>query len=233
MKHKSHIEKVMFICAQARPRFVGGKWWDGKVGIWPVGKVVYAQRRSANREAGTPEWENVNVDKDVYRELLLSSIVPAIADKWPSQEFDNDAFQITIQQDGAKAHIKPDDDEWLETLEELGFEDKTRLVTQPANSLDTNLNDLGFFNALQSEYYSTCPRNQLELIDMVKQCYEDFDRKKINWIWLTLQTCLNCIIDNVGDNNYKIPHMNKEKLERENKLPRVLPVTENARYYIS
>ena len=41
-------------------------------------------------------------------------------------------------------------------------------------------------------------------------------------------SCLNQIIDHNGDNDYKIPHMKKAKLERENKLPRKLDVTATA-----
>ena len=35
VKHKSHITKVMFLCAVARPRFNTSlnAWWDGKLGI--------------------------------------------------------------------------------------------------------------------------------------------------------------------------------------------------------
>jgi hypothetical protein len=32
-QHKSHIEKIMFITAMARPRmFPDGTWFDGKIG---------------------------------------------------------------------------------------------------------------------------------------------------------------------------------------------------------
>lgn len=33
-KYKDYITKVIFLCAQARPRMVEGVMWDGKVGIW-------------------------------------------------------------------------------------------------------------------------------------------------------------------------------------------------------
>lgn len=37
VKHKSHIAKVMFLCAMAQPRHLpNGTWWDGKLGIWPL-----------------------------------------------------------------------------------------------------------------------------------------------------------------------------------------------------
>ena len=39
IKHKSHITKVMFLCAVARPQFNPSvnSSWDGKLGIWPIG----------------------------------------------------------------------------------------------------------------------------------------------------------------------------------------------------
>eukprot|EP00977_Amphora_coffeiformis_P004689 scaffold1003_cov145-Amphora_coffeaeformis.AAC.1 len=50
--HKSYIGKVMFLCAVARPRILrDGTFFDGKIGIWPFGKVVPAQKTSKNRPA--------------------------------------------------------------------------------------------------------------------------------------------------------------------------------------
>ena len=37
---------------------------------------------------------------------------------------------------------------------------------------------------------------------------------------------LNMIIKQMGDNDYKIPHMNKVKMEQEGRLPTVLHVTD-------
>ena len=38
VKHKSHITKVMFLCAVARPHFNPSlnSWCDRKLGIWPI-----------------------------------------------------------------------------------------------------------------------------------------------------------------------------------------------------
>jgi len=41
-------------------------------------------------------------------------------------------------------------------------------------------------------------------------------------MWLTLQTCMNNIVENDGGNNYKIKHMGKRKLEREGLLHRII-----------
>ena len=39
IKSKLHITKVMFLCAIVRPHFnpCANLWWDGKLGIWPIG----------------------------------------------------------------------------------------------------------------------------------------------------------------------------------------------------
>jgi len=55
VKSKRFIKKVMFLCAQARPRRLpNGEWWDGKIGIWPIGEVGTAKRASKHRRKGSP-----------------------------------------------------------------------------------------------------------------------------------------------------------------------------------
>jgi hypothetical protein len=90
--------------------------------------------------------------------------------------------------------------------------------------------DLGFFRAIQS-FNDSCPSNALELIAGVRKAYNDYDYRKINRVFLTLQTILNEIIECNGDNTYKIPHMGKERLEREGRLPLVIAVTEAANQF--
>ena len=88
IKHKSHITKVMFLCAVARPRFntSANSWWDGKLGIWPIGDWELAQRGSKNRPKGTLVWKNKTVTKVVYRDLLRNKLIPAILEKWPRSD---------------------------------------------------------------------------------------------------------------------------------------------------
>jgi hypothetical protein len=62
------------------------------------------------------------------------------------------------------------------------------------------------------------PSNVGEIIANVQQAYQDYNHRKINWIWLSLQCCLNKIINHLGNNDYKLPHMQKERLEREGQL---------------
>ena len=55
VKSKSHITKVMFLCAIVHPRFnpCANSWWDGKLGILPIGDWELAKRASKNRPRGT------------------------------------------------------------------------------------------------------------------------------------------------------------------------------------
>jgi hypothetical protein len=141
-------------------------------------------------------------------------------------------FKVRIQQDGAKAHTsKAFMEGWYMMLEDLVWEGvlphrgKVVLDTQPPNSPDLNINDLGLFNALQAAYYKSAPSTSLELIDCVEQAYREYPWKKINYLWLTLQTVMNQVIENCGGNDYKIPHLNKAKLDREGNLPTCVEVT--------
>jgi hypothetical protein len=225
-RHKCHIPKVMFLCAQARPRYDAHRnsMWDGKIGIWPIGHWAPAQRTSIHRPAGTMVWHDETITKESYRQLLLEKVFPAIKEKWPRGDWQRPNIIIRVQQDGAKTHLEPDDDLLEQGLRELNIENKVLLYTQPANSPDVNINDLGFFRALQSLYQRSTPSNVGEIITAVLQAYQDYDLVKINRIWLTLQCCLNEILIHHGNNDYKIPHMHKQRLEREGQLPVTISV---------
>ena len=57
--------------------------------------------------------------------------------------------------------------------------------------------------------------------------------RKLNHVWLTLQSCFNMIIENDCGNDYKIPHMGKESLEQRGLLPWVLDVTRTANAWLN
>ena len=154
VKHKLHITKVIFLCAIAHPRFhpSANAWWDGKLGIWPIGDWELAKHKSKNRPKGTLVWKNKVVSKEVYQELLISKLLPAIMEKWPRL-----SRKIFIQQDSAKSHICEDDKEFNDALTEQDI--NAELYTQVANSPDMNLLDLGFFRAIQS-FNDAMPKKQ-------------------------------------------------------------------------
>ena len=83
--------------------------------------------------------------------MMKYKVLPAIIDKWPTCVYTGP--NITIQQDGAKAHFRVKeviclDEGWIAALQVYGLENKIHVITQPANLPDLNVNDLGFFNSL-------------------------------------------------------------------------------------
>ena len=74
VQHKSHIQKVMFLAAVARPRHDTGRNrnFSGKIGIFPFTLRVQAQRSSRNRRAGELETKTVEVTKEVYKRKTRS-----------------------------------------------------------------------------------------------------------------------------------------------------------------
>ena len=227
VQHKSFLTKIMFLCVVARPRYDMRRnaWFDGKIGIWPIGKWEPAKQSSKKRAKGTPVWKNQCITRDVYREYLIQKFLPAVKEKWPMRN-----ARIQLQQDGAKSHILEDDMEFKEVVDEIGL--NLTMFTQSLNSPDTNILDLGFFRAIQS-FNDNCPANEEELIKSVEKAYGEYPYRKLNHVWLTLQSCLNIIIENDGGNDYKIPHMGKESLDRRGLLRPVLDVTPAATAWLN
>jgi hypothetical protein len=117
-RHKSHVLKVMFLCAVGRPwktrrqqsECNDGKlisddrddwYWDGKLGCYPIVDTRLTQRRSVNREAGVPEPYLVAMTAAVYEKFLLEKLLPDIAAKCP---FHMRKEPIWIQHDNAPPH---------------------------------------------------------------------------------------------------------------------------------
>jgi len=218
----------MFLSAVARPRYLPHhhRWFDGLIGIYPVGEMGVYERNSRLHKVGDPKWKNMTMDRDRYRKMMIEQVLPDVKAKMPS------CTKILIQQDGAKSHLLERDVAFEQKVEELfGDVDAVELKTQPAQSPDLNVNDLGFFCSLQSHYYQHSPKDSIDLINMVKQAFASYPCNTLNRIWLSLQQCMNEIIEHRGDNNYKLPHMNKDRLERLGVLPTVLEVTQEAQQY--
>ena len=85
------------------------------------------------------------VTKEVYRELLISKLLPAIIEKWPWT--DRLSRKIYIQQGSAKSHIGENNKEFNDALAEQDI--NAELYTQAENSPDVSLLDLGFFGPLK------------------------------------------------------------------------------------
>ena len=71
-------------------------------------------------------------------------------------------------------------------------------MSQPPNSPDLNVLDLGFFSTIQSLQYKESPKNIDDLVNIVVKSFEAFPSKKSNHIFLTLQICMIEIMKSRG-----------------------------------
>jgi hypothetical protein len=216
-KSKNFITKVMFLVALARPRFdsQGNEVFDGKIGVFPFITQEPAKRTSVNQVARTIETKAItSINRELIKRILIEKVLPAIKEKWPRDELEHPIF---IQQDNARTHISHDDDEFLKAASQDGF--NIRLISQPANSPDLNVLDLGFFSAIQSLQYKESPKTIDKLVGAVVKSFENFSPVKSNQIFLTLQLCMIEIMKAEGSNKYKVPHFKKGRLERQQEIP--------------
>ena len=138
--------------------------------------------------------------------------MPVIVQKWPRAEFGSPRVVIRIQQDGPSSHIL--------------------LFTQPPNSPDLNILDLGLNRALSAKQEKKNCTDVEELIRIVEEVYRDYPNNPINKIYITLMTVTKEIVRSNGDNNYKIPHLRKDALARRGVLPKCIEVANEALEYL-
>ena len=183
--------------------------------------MVPAQRNSCYRPAGTLEPKNITVTAEVYQNFICNKVIPAIQQKWPGN-YRN--ITIRIQQDNAKPHrsatngVAAVDAAINATGLDIVFDN------QPAQSPDTNILDLGFFNSIQSLQQNKQATTITELINVVEQSFNELDRKALDDVFLTHQAVCKEILKSNGTNSYKLPHLGKNPLRRNNILPVALPV---------
>jgi hypothetical protein len=148
------------------------------------------------------------------REYLIHKVIPTIDDIWPVEERGN---PILIQQDNAPSHVLPTDPELCAQIANTGLD--IRLISQPANSPDMNVLDLGFFSSIQSLTDKCSPRTIEELIHDVQKEFDEYNPYLLKKVFITLQTCMIETMKCDGGNAYKIPHMGKDSLEQIDALP--------------
>lgn len=158
-------------------------------------------------------------------EHIVNKVLPAIAAKCP---IEMKAKPILIQQDNAPCHMKGHDPDFQTMTDDLNL--VVKMYEQPPNSPDTNINDLGFFASLQSLQHKKAPMNTKQLIEAVEDCFETYESYKLNRVFLTLMSCFNEILRVQGSNSYKLPHMGKESLERNDLLPNTISAEDYEQY---
>ncbi|XP_074292091.1 uncharacterized protein LOC141618934 [Silene latifolia] len=170
MSHIIHMDEKWFYISYDGHKFYmvegpiysedGELLFDGKIGMFPFTKQQPAARASRNRPRGTMETKPIDsITKQVTRECIIEQVIPAIKAKWPEGASKN----IFIQQDNARPHIKNNDQAFMAVANSEGF--NIQLTFQPPNSPDLNVNDLGYFRALQSLHSKEAAKSVDELVN--------------------------------------------------------------------
>ena len=149
--------------------------------------------------------------------MLENELIPAILTKFPHPE-----QPLKIQQDNAKPHIPPNDEQFLEAA--ASQELLLTVIQQSPNSPDQNINDLGFFAAIQSLQQEETASTLEELITQVQNAYNAYSPYTLEKIWITYQQCMIKCMEEHGGNKFKVPHMRKDVLARQGLLQHTLHV---------
>ena len=80
------------------------------------------------------------------------------------------------------------------------------LVTQPAQSPDLNVNDLGFFASLKSRVWRMNASSIDELVETHFQQYEEYDSATLERVWQSLFKVYNQTVRKMGDNYFSVEH---------------------------
>jgi transposase len=198
VKSKSHIPQTMFLSAVAQPE--PKHKFDGRIGIFRCAEKAFTQRKSKYRDKGVEYMKDVPVTADFFKTMLKEKVIPAICEKmsW--------AKEVVIQMDNARAHIGGD---LVAEMTAFGAttKPKVRIEMQPANSPDTNINDLCFFSSLASAVSKTQTPDPEALAKAVEDKYWTWhSTAKLAKLWQLKTAVCGCIWSNDGDNDYKLPH---------------------------
>ncbi len=81
-------------------------------------------------------------------------------------------------------------------------------MTQPTQSPDLNILDLGLFHSLKNRVHQLKVQatNLDTLLAKVRQAFNAYDGATLDYIWAHLYDCYNCILTENGGNQYKAPH---------------------------
>jgi hypothetical protein len=195
-------------------------FFKGKIGIYPMVKYRNAIRDSQYRPAGTVLVDNLHINRKIYENFIVDKVLPDIRRKVPVHIRRG---TILIQQDNATPH-RINMDRFNAKCFELGLLD-CRLVYQPSQSPDFNICDLSFFPSIQS-LYQKIPgvKDSLTCINAVTRAFDSYDPNLLNRAFLSLFMNYNMTKQHNGSNKYPVPHMGKDRLEKEGLLPTTLSV---------
>jgi hypothetical protein len=89
-----------------------------------------------------------------------------------------------------------------------------------------NVLDLGYFSAIQALQQRQQQRTVDDLIAVVEKSYDHLPSVTLGKVFVTLQKVMELVILNDGSNNFKLPHLGKERLLNRGMVLDTLPVCE-------
>jgi hypothetical protein len=91
------------------------------------------------------------------------------------------------------------------------------IITQPPNSPDVNINDLGFFHSLKTDIRKICTHctSRTEMMANVLQAFEEYPWDKLDGVWACYFNNLRSIMACDGGNDYKQAHNGVTKRKRD------------------
>jgi hypothetical protein len=123
------------------------------------------------------------------------------------------ATSLRCQQDGASPHTGKQN---VKKLNKAGASKKKRskaeitVFTQPAQSPDTNINDLAIFPSMSRRFNKLQKHEVVSDLDRLaanaRQTWDDFPTDVLTKAWSTKTNVLKAIIKVKGRNNFKLPH---------------------------
>jgi hypothetical protein len=236
-KNINFLEKVMFLAAVARPwrcqpgvPEIPGIWYfDGKVGMYEM--VNYGRAKKGNRRTGRVRGqvtiEPLTINSDAFERFMMT-LLEDIAFICPREMLlhpdGRTLKKVFIQLDNATPH-KVNPFNFRTKCTQVGID--CCLTYQPSQSPDMNICDLSFFPSIQSLYFKTVGLKTIkDIIAAVKRSWNEYDCNRINKAFLSLFMNYNMVLQCEGDNKYKVPHMQKDLLERAGLLPTKIAVIE-------
>ena len=139
-------------------------FWD-QLRIWPFVELKSVPRNSRNRAAGTMKLKPTMVTREVYKNYLISKVLPEIQKKmntWRDRT-------IYIHQNNSRPHVNENDLDVKNALQADRL--KIKLRKQPPNSPEVNVLDLEFCNAIQSLQNEACATSTTELVIVVHEVF--------------------------------------------------------------
>jgi hypothetical protein len=209
LQSKNNIGQVMFLVATALPR--PDKAFDGKIGFFRVCEMKVAERNSKFHNKGDTYEQDVTMDGKKYRQMMAKQVFPAARKKMSSW-----ANDLRCQQDGAPPHVGNSIVNKMNKNTARSHKRKgsqacnIRVFTQPAQSPDTNINDLAVFPAMSKRFLKKQKHEKIGDLDRLaanaRQTWEDMPSSLLTKAWATKTNVMKSIIKAKGGNDFKLPH---------------------------